>query len=215
MITQKSWRLTNEQVAKVAGELPGAVRGLIAQSPGELYLAGGFIASVLTGETPRDVDLFCAQSARSRILKRMHDDGWALQSITKKSHTFVVDGQGREESVDVQLITSRDFREPEDVLKFDFVHCEAAIWMGGDDGTDPESYCTGAVYRDAIATKELIPDNLSNPIHTADRMRKFLERGWTITPGNLSFILAAVAKEVNAKGLDGGDLYNLLTGAES
>lgn len=193
----KSTRLQPADVYNVLGALPLYVQRLMQDFPGELFLVGGFIVSVVIGETPKDIDLCCKQAAIPSVaekLRRMY----TVDKTTEKATTYAV-----HDAPNIQLL-NRKFERPIDVLEFDYRHCQAAVWFG--ESTKLVDSFVAPGWQDVIRDRTLVYTGGDDPLHSIDRARKFLMRGWKMEPAELALVVTDVVQQVQDSDLSAEDI---------
>jgi hypothetical protein len=120
--------LTNDDVIKVLRSMPKKVRDFFAGSPHRIWIAGGYIRSIIANEEPTDLDLFVSQESfkpeselASILARAVLFDG----KVTNTDNAFTVTSQ---DFLPVQFITRWRYSRIEDLLNsFDFTIAQAAI----------------------------------------------------------------------------------------
>lgn len=198
-------KLEPDDVRYVVSHIPKDVRSIISRD--RLFLAGGFIRSIIAGERPSDIDLFGPTEAvlrasaedlqKYRMGSRIHksDNAYTLLSPPRKP---------------IQFITRWLYLDPEVLLKeFDFTVAQAIIWWDGDYW---QSLASPRFYVD-LAAKRLY---YTSPVRKEDaggsllRVRKFLSKGYSIQIGSLAAVVARLAMAVDwdaLKDRNGGKLW--------
>ncbi len=182
-----------EDVQRVVSSLPKDVRKMLKDANGGLFLAGGFIRAKIAGEAPNDIDIWGASEVlldNSAIL--LAAQRGVRDMKTQNAHTILSHGR-----TPVQFITRWVFAEPALCCEsFDFTIASAAIWC--EDG-GWLSYCNERFYRD-LGSKTL---TYMSPVRNEDaggsfmRLQKFIAKGYHISPGNLSKVVARLAMGIS------------------
>lgn len=183
-------QLNDFDIQRVITMLPRDVRKLLKKSNGSVFLAGGFIRAVLSGETPSDIDLWGNSKGNLDNLAELFAAQRGVRCMsTANAHTILDLGR-----TPVQFITRWTFGHPEACTEsFDFTIAAACIWYEHDETTGQwKSYCHDTYYRD-LATKSLV---YTSPTRNEDaggsllRVQKFLRKGYSISPGNLAAVVS-------------------------
>lgn len=199
-------QLNDFDVQRIVTSLPRDVRKLLKESNGAVFLAGGFIRAILSGEQPADIDLW----GRDKEELDRHAELFAARRkvrcmSTKNAHTILDLGR-----TPVQFITRWTFPTPEACAEsFDFTIAAACIWYeeSPSNVTDASyysqgqensskggwrSYCGETFYRD-LCTKSLVytsPDRNEDAGGSLLRMQKFIRKGYSISPGNMAAVIS-------------------------
>lgn len=162
--------------------------------PKTLFLAGGFIRSVIAQEQVNDVDLFITSvdQAHPLALELSQNDP---RKIHKTENAFTI-----KEKLPVQIIFRWVFDNPQQCMEsFDFTIAKTAVFW---DGLGWQGICSDTFYED-LAAKRLI---YTSPIRNEDaggsmlRLLKFYQRGYRIPLGSLGALMARMlsgVKQVN------------------
>lgn len=183
-------KLTEDDISKVLQNIPQDVRDFIQEKP--VYLAGGFIRAVLNNEEIQDIDLF-NESA-----------GVANELACQLSHSLGSDDYETENAytvhygdLPIQFIHRWTFDNPYALISsFDFTIAQAAIWF---ENGEWQSIACSSFYDD-IQDKRLVytfPDREEEPGGSLLRVRKFLKRGYDISPENLAKVIARLVNGVD------------------
>ena len=174
--------------------LPRTVVEAMKARPNTLFLAGGFIRSVIAQEEVNDVDLFITsiEQASPVALEISQNDP---RKIHKTDNAFTVKDQ-----LPVQIIFRWVFEDPQKCVEsFDFTIAKAAVFW---DGVEWQGICSDTFYED-LASKRLI---YTSPVRNEDaggsmlRLLKFYQRGYRIPLGSLGALMARMlsgVKQVN------------------
>ena len=171
-----------------------------------LFLAGGFIRSVISGEQPSDIDLFGGigdddmSNLANEIVKGRTG---ALSSATENAITVVTVGR-----IPIQLITRWCFDDAAELAEhFDFTIAQSVIWHESGDTPKWRGLCSPDFYAD-LAAKRLAytspPD--SDVGGSVLRMVKMLRRGYRISPESIGKLLAQLIIRVDAAKLNLGNI---------
>lgn len=195
-------QLTKNDLDWAVRRLPGKTAKLMRERPNRLFLAGGFIRSIITGEKIQDIDLFAPSQAEARDAALMYsaevvkDSVQDIVVVNEKSiyeteNAYTVKGTRPM----VQFIHRWTFDSPAAAIQsFDFTIAKAAIWHNGTAWT---SVCHPDYYAD-LAGKRLVytsPEREEAPGGNLLRVLKFYQRGYRIP---LESLAAVIARLVNA-----------------
>jgi len=204
--------LSNADLNFVLSRCPRDIVKLLRENSGKLFLAGGFIRSVIAGEKVSDIDLF----------------GPTVDDLLRIAKDLTLDRKGRYFRTDnsitvlspprfpVQFITRWLFEDTEKLmLSFDFTVCQAAIWA--------ERLEDKTVIRDGVPKVEkryrfhsLISDQFyadlaarrivyTFPVRDEDvggsllRVIKFVKRGYNVQAPTLSGVIARIVCKLDFK----------------
>jgi hypothetical protein len=198
--------LTKTDLHFVVSRLPKDVRDIMAKH--KLCMGGGFIRAIIAGEKPSDIDLFGPSEA---VLKLA-----AYELATHRRSTYVhttknaitVASQGR---LTVQMITRWLFDEPAKIIEsFDFTIAKSVVWVTVEKSSVPtailnivdtftwRSLVDDAFYPD-LAARRLVytsPQRNEDAGGSILRMRKFIQRGYSIQPNSLGAVIARLVTGV-------------------
>lgn len=202
--------LTNTDLHHVLSRVPRDILALVKEQ--RLFIAGGFIRSVIAGEPSADIDLF---GSGKEFLKLI-----ALELANKRGGRFhetdnaftVLSGH----RLPVQFIHRWTYAPHEWnrlLAEFDFTIAKAAIWWVPDtlvpwDGQDDarpgkwESACDERFYSDLAARRlhYTSPNRQEDAGGSLLRARKFLRKGYNIQAGSLAAVTARLFVAVREKG---------------
>lgn len=193
--------LTNEQLNTILAATPNAV---LDQLRGSAWIAGGFIGSVLRGEQPADLDIFCTSRAgAARVAKAL-----GLTSETANAYSGTLDG------LHVQVIRRWTFRTPAACLAaFDFTLCQAAVGIRKGVWS---SWTTPAWHTDH-ASRTLVythPDRKEDCAGSFLRAIKFARRGYILPMKTLAAVTCRMLRECDISHSYGeGDFIQSMTAA--
>lgn len=151
---------------------------LCALFDAEAYVAGGAIASLLRGETPKDYDIFLrTEETVGRVKIALL--GKATCS-TDRALSFDLDGMS------IQLITAH-WDQPEAMVgRFDFVHC-----MGYYDYAH-RTLSVPAETASSCDDSMLVYRAAANPVRSFVRAIKLEQRGWTLSLDTVTEIVQEI-----------------------
>lgn len=189
--------LTQDDILKVVGNIPRCVMDLLQNN--KIYLAGGFIRSVLADEEIKDIDLFTESELKSAELCT---DLAAVISGSGKIETenafTVVDTI----MPDIQFIHRWTFNNPYDLIaSFDFTIAQAAIWWENGEwrSVTSESFYDDLYHKQLVYT---LPDRVEAAGGSLIRVRKFLKRGYDISAYDFAKVIARMMKGVDLKAFE-------------
>ena len=163
------------------------LKALIAQLPGgpiKGWLAGGAITSTVSGKPVNDLDVyFRSEQDFLEACESAYNDGYWCVCFTDRSATFVSG------DTVVQFMHFNYFNSPEEIFdSFDFTVCMAAA-----DIETGELHQHPDFMRDVAARRLMFNENTAFPIASGLRVKKYQDRGYTISQGEQLRILLACA----------------------
>ena len=209
-MSEKLLSLLPEDLNYIVSAIPKMVRELMKSN--QLYLGGGFIRSMITGEKASDIDLFIPNEPtyllNSLISEFMDEHGDNYKIKTKYAVTIV-----RRHLTPIQIITRWKYDDPVYLFNdFDFTIAQAVIWYYGNTWL---SAVSNYFYAD-LAAKRL---RYTKPTREEDaggsilRVMKFLRRGYKISPEALSDVIVQFLKGVGGdRSMDRPDLSRIISG---
>lgn len=195
--------LEREDIRRCILEIPPAVRGIMDES---VFLAGGFIRAVISGESVNDLDFHVISAGHVNILATDIAEIYKTQKqSTRNAHTILAFGMP-----DIQIIRRWTFSSIEDCIRsFDYTIAQAGIvktrtgWRG---------VCSSRFYRD-LAAKRLVytaPDRQEDGGGSLLRALKFAKRGYHISPEDLSKVIARAIRELKLDGKPEAEISRLI-----
>jgi len=198
--------LTNQDLHFVVSRLPKDL--VVGIKNHKLIVAGGFIRETISGGKVSDIDLF----------------GQSVDTLKLAALELAQDRKGRMFNTDnaitvlspprlpIQFITKWLFTEPSlCVDSFDFTVCQAGIWW---DGENWQSTISPAFYPD-LAAKRLVytyPVRIEAAGGSMLRVRKFLQRGYSIQSASLAGVIARLCGSIDfRRGYDEKDAAKIIT----
>jgi hypothetical protein len=195
-----------------------------ATMPGKIFVGGGFLRSIVSGEPVNDVDVFVSSKEDALTLARMLVIR-KLRFVTKKTEaggiTVIRPLQFRELNQDQVKQTERGIYTTDNAYtltgfspsiqiihrwvfdagdlvaaSFDFTCCAAAFWW---DGETWKSYCDERFYCD-VASKRLVyraPKRNEDAGGSMLRVLKYYQRGYRIPLDSLAKVIARLVKGVD------------------
>lgn len=172
--------------------LPRKIKEVLSQPEwgGRVYIAGGFIRSIVSNEQVNDIDLFVgtveeAENLANVLSKR--SDG-NTSRVWRSDNAFTVRGIG----LPVQIIHRWLFSTPESVAdSFDFTVCCAAMFLNPAT-QDWDSFCDDRFYID-LAAKRLVyrhPKRNEDAGGSFLRLLKFYQRGYRAPLDSMAGIIS-------------------------
>lgn len=198
--------MKRRDIAWIARVTPRAVRSVLQQFPGKVYLAGGFVRSIIANEKVNDVDLFTGPEDRTRAEAAITLAlGVKPVCSTKNAVTW------RAHPYDIQLITRWTFETPEAcVMSFDFTIAQGLVYFPAVAGESDEARnfrakaqgyglagLVGSEFYSDLAAKRLV---YTAPARDEDaggsflRLQKFVSRGYRAPVDSLADVSARLFK---------------------
>ena len=183
--------LDRQIVDKVVAALPAPVKRMLRMSG--LFLAGGFIRSVVEGEKPKDVDIWVRSPEEAQRWARilgvaLHRGAFSTTNAITISFPDTA----------IQFITRWTFQTPGEVIQtFDFTIAQAVVWFDKVEGKW-KGLCAETFLED-VREKRLV---YKSPVREEDaagsllRVNKFLRRGYSISDEDMGKVTARVVKKV-------------------
>ena len=188
-------------------KLPRILIELMKKYPGRIFVAGGYLRSVITGDSISDIDVFTDTPILARACA-----GWVAQESKKKlietKNALTIYTRPHP----IQFIHRWTFKKPEEcVQSFDFTIARAAIWWAStgtlvDNVAKTEtpqgvwrSTCDERFYPD-LAARRLVycsPVRIEEAGGSMLRVLKFYSRGFRIPIDSLAAVMARTVSGVN------------------
>lgn len=199
--------LSNTDLHFVVSRVPRDVIKLIRDNG--LFLAGGFVRSVISGEKPSDIDLFGPSKDKLQAIATAFAlERQARLHVTDNAFTVLTGNR-----IPVQFIHRWTY-QPGDQGRlseeFDFTIAQAVLWLEdvkhpvtGDIQKQWKSICSDRYYSD-LAAKRL---HYTCPAREEDaggsllRARKFLSKGYSIQAQSLAKVITRLVIKVDADAL--------------
>lgn len=198
--------LTKEDVYLAVKRLPSAIRELLKSEGPKLFVAGGYLRSIVASEEISDLDLFCQSQASAELLARRLAGNNKRKLITTDNAYTVPDPY-----ITSQFIHRWTFTDPARCIDtFDFTVACAALWH---DAGAWASICDPRFYPD-LAAKRLV---YRSPIRNEDaggsllRVLKFYQRGYRIPLDSMGAVVARMMQGVEESRLASRDEKGLAT----
>lgn len=187
-------RLRQFDLDRVVRCLPNEVKQVMKKEDG-VFLGGGFIRSIVSGETPSDIDLFASPYVDVGIIANSFvSNGYRLH-VTKNAYTLLKQGRWP-----IQIILRWRYDDPVKViLSFDFTICRAVVFYNSVVDAAWTSRIDEDFYSD-LAARRLV---YTRPVRNEDaggsmmRVRKFLKRGYNIQAESLGMVIARLYSGVD------------------
>lgn len=172
---------------------------------GNIYVGGGYLRSIVSGEKINDVDVFVKTEKDAELLAyKLSSD---KKDIIKTDNAYTVKGK-----TTIQIIHRWLFQRAEDVSNsFDFTVCCAVIYCREKSGEaktiEWNSFCDERFYRD-LASKRL---TYRSPISNEDaggsmlRVLKYYQKGYRIPLDSLGGVIARLVVKLRSDGVDMGN----------
>lgn len=191
-------KLLSEDVDGCVRSLPTLVKTFVKKCD-DLFIAGGFVRDVIGRQPVSDIDLFTTSKPRAaelahQLQKEAEEAGHTLKSkVTENAVTLT----GLR--LPIQIISRWTFNSPADAIaSFDFTISQACLFFNKTENTW-DSVCSPRFYTD-LAARRLI---YTSPVRIEElggsmlRVLKLYERGYRITLGSLSKVIARIASGVD------------------
>lgn len=176
----------------VVARIPKDIRE--AMKDAQLAIGGGFIRETIAGQKPNDVDLFGGGVEVMRLSAKLLAEKREARLFESDNAITIITAN----RLPVQFITRWLFDHPAAVMpSFDFTVCQAVVWF--DKKADAwQSAIAHDFYRDLAARRLTYthPERNEDAGGSLLRVRKFLQRGYTIQPGSLAGVVARLARAV-------------------
>ncbi len=181
---------------------PTPLLKLLQQFPNEIFVAGGYIRSVISNEKVNDIDVFTPTAEKAMAYALMLVNG-NHENIYKTDNAITVKGL----RYPIQFVHRWSFNTAEDcVNSFDFSICRAGFFWNKKDGEDGkwESLCEDNYYSD-LAGKRLV---YMNPIRNEDaggsmlRVLKYYQNGFRIPLDSLGSVITRLVMALKEDKVD-------------
>lgn len=189
-------KLTDSDLHFVLTRIPRDVLELMKKE--RIVLGGGFIRETIAGNPANDIDLF---GSNADVLRLLAENLAASRGarLHKTDNAITILGSPR---MPIQFITRWLSLDPVEIAKgFDFTVCQAVIWYD----EVFKSAISNAFYSD-LAARRLV---YTNPVREEAaggsllRVRKFLQRGYTIQAKSLAGVVTRLVCAINFESLHG------------
>lgn len=176
--------------------LPKAVREMMVVHGGKLFIAGGFIRSIIANEPVNDIDVFAPEKEYARAVATTLADGGR---VWESEYAFSCSAM----KPMTQFIHRWTYADaPSLIASFDFSIACAAIWHEGEKW---HSLCHDQFYQD-LAAKRLV---YLDPVRNEDaggsllRVLKFYQRGYRIPLDSLAAVIGRLDRGVDRERIGG------------
>ena len=185
-------KLDNFDLRFAVVRLPNALEKIMKDKEwfNRIYIGGGYLRSIASGEPVNDVDVFVQSVADAELLA--YKICIKKEDVYKTDNAYTVKGK-----VPVQIIHRWVFEIPEAVSNsFDFTVCCAVVFFNG---TTFDSYCDDRFYVD-LASKRLV---YRSPIRNEDaggsmlRVLKYYQKGYRIPLDSLGAVIARLIHKLD------------------
>jgi hypothetical protein len=175
---------------------------------GKVFIAGGFIRAVVTGEPVNDIDVFLSdKSLADELGIRLHrscPESWNHDCSRARLHVYTTDNAYTLRAFNpvVQIIRNRAYKDAHDIVySFDFSIC-AAVFYWHATKKQWASLTHGSFYRDLAAKRltYLQPHKHDNASGSVLRVLKFYHMGYSIPVASLSAVMARLFKSQQVNG---------------
>jgi len=196
-------------------KLPRILVSLMKEYPGRIFVAGGYLRSVITSDPINDIDVFCDTPELARACAgRVADEH--KKKLIETHNAFTIYTRPHP----IQLIHRWTFSRPwECVQSFDFTIARAAIWWAST-GTlvdyaakteTPQgtwcSTCDERFYPD-LAARRLVycsPVRIEEAGGSLLRVLKFYQHGYRIPMDSLGTVLARITASIDFNKIAAGE----------
>lgn len=188
-------------VRLIVKHLPDELHNLLVEYGSGLMIGGGYCRDIITGATPKDIDIFATSEKVFRDATESLD--WKDLYVTRRTanaQTFTA-----EDRIEIQFITRVYYEDHEDAIQsFDFSVCQVAVyfdrcfeeWVG---------ICTPEFMEDLpnFRMRYMAPERDEDPGASVLRMMKFVARGWKISEADIARVVGRFVSR-----LSDPDAYN-------
>lgn len=206
-------QLENFDLLQLVRRLPKRVVAILKANPGQVFVAGGYVRSVIANEQVNDIDLFTSSPQLAKELAtKLGEEVRRKPYETDNAYTVRMRGPA------VQFIHKWSFNSPQDcIASFDFTIAAAAFWWK--EGNKVETDVNGTHFSQPrweslshpqfyahLAAKRLV---YRSPIRNEEaggsmlRVLKFYQRGYRIPIDSLGAVIARLVGGIKEDGLRG------------
>lgn len=197
-------KLNRKDLQWILRIMPRRLAELMKEFPNEIFVAGGFIRSVISREEVNDIDVFTSSQERAKMFSLILAKS-DKELLYETDNAITVKGLW----APVQFIHRWVFDNPvKCVESFDFtISCAAVFWNKETNGWD--SVCDEEFYAD-LAAKRLV---YRRPVRNEDaggsmlRVLKYYQRGYRIPLDSLGHVISRLLKGVDRDRVDMNDEY--------
>jgi hypothetical protein len=180
--------------------------------PAKLFLAGGFIRSVIAKEEINDVDLFASNKVVAHgVANELADKFKSRVYSTDNAYTV------RAKPFTLQVIHRWTFPSPEECVKsFDYTIARAAVWASasvdahGNTSHTWASACDPSYYEDLAARRLVYRSPVREEAAGGSLLRllKFYRRGYTAPLDTIAAVMSRMAVKIDHKAILAGAVSN-------
>lgn len=197
-------RLLDEDLDKCVDQLPSGLKNVMMSpdAAGKIFVAGGFIRSILRGEPVNDIDIYAATDELAKRLLRLgatiHRSEYAT-TLAQPSNAFSTFGSNVTKTSNVPMQVIKElYSDPIELIdSFDFSVCNAAIWR---EKNQWKSVISLYFYPD-LASKRIRytrKDADPAPARTLTRLIKYIQKGYNAAPDVVAEISFRAVKDTGA-----------------
>lgn len=206
----------------IRNRLPRDVRDLLIAygattlQNAELFLAGGFIRSVIAKEEVNDIDLFASNKSLANEAANILADKFKSR-VYSTENAYTV----RAKPFTLQVIHRWTFPSPEEcVASFDYTIARAAVWVdtkpdpNGDTSHRWESACDPSYYEDLAARRLVYRSPIREEAAGGSLLRllKFYRRGYTAPLDTIASVMARLTGKVDYRAQTEEQIARVLLG---
>ncbi len=182
-------------ICKCTSKIPKKLKTLMIESDFPIYIAGGFIRSIIVGDTVNDIDIFAGNHTVSQSLA--YQLSTKTYNISETNNAFTL----LDFKPPIQLIHRWTFKNYIELIdSFDFTICKAVIFY--DKKTKKwKGFCDDNFYSD-LAAKRLI---YCNPIRDEEvggstlRLLKYYRKGFNAPLSSIATVLGRLLFKVHTE----------------
>lgn len=163
--------------------IPEKLLGLFEEGEESFFIAGGAITSVFTNKEINDIDIYPkTKEAKLKILEFM-DSNCYVASCTDKSVYAIHSG-----TYDLNVVILNEYGTADDIFKsFDF-----SIVKGAYDVDSEKFFFHDYFFVDLSKRFLRVDTNTSFPLMSVIRMKKYVDRGYTVSVNEMAKVLLKV-----------------------
>ncbi len=173
----------------------------VLQTTDGAWIAGGFVRSLISGETPRDIDVFFKDNeallhfVRANRLEVCYDHKRRLFTSSKDGHK-------------IDLVDFMYFRDVIELLNsFDFRMCQVALSGFYELWANPKGLQDIKDKKLVIQEKYDLEQEPIKLYRTISRIRKFVKRGYVMDSLELKKILDVIPESMKFRNMDFSETY--------
>lgn len=195
-------KLDYQDVRWALMRMPNRLRKVMEESEwhGNIFVGGGFLRSVISGENINDVDVFVKSKKDAELLA--HKLAYEKNDIYTTDNAYTIKGR-----MPIQIIYRWLFEKPEDVSdSFDFTVCCAVLYCKPHDKIKYQwdSFCDDRFYTD-LSSKRLVyrhPKRNEDAGGSMLRVLKYYQRGYRIPLDSLAGVISRLVQAIDQERLD-------------